>query len=97
MSADDDWHGVGQTMTPSEFEAMEADWRAWHAGAIPEWIMPRQSLSFERGFAAGLAHARAECAAHLESRADELFGLSYACSFAAEAMRKEAAKMRAKQ
>ena len=49
---------------------------------------------FTYGFVAGLSHARKQAAARLEERAAELDGLSHACSFAAEAMREEAEKIR---
>lgn len=82
-------------MTPADRQAMICDWCAWHMGAIPEWIMPQPSPAFERGFAAGLVHAREQSAIHLDARAAEVAQCDCTqCSNAAAELREQAAKIR---
>jgi len=55
----------------------------------------RLTAERDSAIAEAVAAEREVWAAQLESRAKLLDGLSYACSFAAEVLRKQAAKMRA--
>jgi len=80
-------------MTPADRQAMVAAWKAIHKGVRPD-CFPSVTHTGEKMFSAGLAHAREQAAAQLDVRALQLDGLSYACSFAAEVLRKQAAKIR---
>lgn len=84
-------------MTPAERAAMVSSWRKLHE--YYEWLMDSPSPAFERGFTAGLAHAREQAAEQLEARAAEIElavsggGVS-GVGMIPDALREQAAKIR---